>query len=373
VRFAFFLALAHLRRRPLQTGLALLGVGVGVAVLLTALSLTNGFVSGLVRATLKAYPHLVLFSLSEELPPFPKGEHPEVEAYAPFAATKALLTRPAEGARGPGVDFATLVGLGQGGEALYPELGLRLEPGGIYLGSALQQSLGAFVGDRLYAMSATQERVELRVLGAFRTGNYLLDSAYAFVDLKTVERLSGIRAQGYQVRLKDPWRAKEIGVALAGTRFFPQAWQDTQRTLLEQLSLQKRVLGILIFLIVAVAALGVANLLVLKVVEKTPEIALLRAMGASRLTVGMVFALEGIFLGIGGVLLGNLLGYLLCLYLSLRPVDLPGELYFLTHLPVEMRLSDFLLVSGASLAATFLSALLPLFRALRVQPGVVLR
>ncbi len=371
MRFALFLALAHLRRRPLQTALALLGVGVGVAVLLAALSLTNGFVSGLVRATLKAYPHLVLFSLTEDLPPLPP--HPEVAASAPFAATKALLTRPAEGARGPGVDFATLVGLGEGGAALYPELGLRLEPGGIYLGSALMQSLGVLMGERIYALSATQERVVLKVLGSFRTGNYLLDSGYAFVDLASVERLSGLRAQGYQVRLHDPWRAKAVGVALAGTRFFPQAWQDTQRTLLEQLSLQKQVLGVLIFLIVAVAALGVANLLVLKVVEKTPEVALLRAMGASRLTVGLVFALEGVFLGVGGVLLGNLLGYLLCLYLALRPLDLPGELYFLTHLPVEMRLADFLTVSVASLLATFLSALLPLWRALRVQPGVVLR
>ncbi|WP_337844869.1 FtsX-like permease family protein [Thermus sp.] len=371
MRFALFLALAHIRRRPLQSGLALLGVGVGVAVLLLALSLTNGFVDGLVRATLKAYPHLVLFSLTPELPPLPP--HPEAVAQAPFAATKALLTRPAEPGRGPGVDFATLVGLGEGGEALYPELGLKLEPGGIYLGSALMQSLGALPGDRVYALSARQERVELRVLGSFRTGNYLIDSAYAFADLGSVEALSGLKAQGYQVRLRDPWRAKAVGAEMAGTRFYPQAWQDTQRTLLEQLALQKRVLGLLVYLIVAVAALGVANLLVLKVVEKTPEIALLRAMGASRATVGLVFALEGVLLGLGGVLLGNGLGYLLGLYLAQRPLDLPGELYFLTHLPVKMEGRDFLLVSAASLGAVLLSSLLPLLRALRVQPGVVLR
>jgi lipoprotein-releasing system permease protein len=206
VRFALFLALAHLKRRPLQTGLALLGIGVGVAVLLAALSLTNGFTDGLVRATLKAYPHLVLFSFGEELPPLPP--HPEVEASAPFAATKALLVRPAEGGRGAGVDFATLVGLGEGGEALYSELGLKLEPRGIYLGAALVQTLGVYPGDTLLAMSATQERVRLRVLGSFRTGNFLLDSGYAFVDLKTVEALAGLKAQGYQVRLKDPWRPR---------------------------------------------------------------------------------------------------------------------------------------------------------------------
>jgi len=371
VRFALFLAWAQIWRRPLQSALAVLGVGVGVGVLLLALSLANGFMDGLVRATLKAYPQLVLFSLEPALPPLPP--HPEVEAAAPFAATKALLTRPAEVGRGPGVDFATVVGLGAGGEALYPELGLRLEPGGIYLGAALMQSLDARPGDRLYALSATQERVELKVLGAFRTGNYLIDSGFAFTDMESVKRLSGLEAQGYQVRLKDPWRAREVGWALSGSRFLPQPWQDTQRTLLEQLSLQRQVLGLLIFLIVAVAALGVANLLFLKVVEKTPEIALLRAMGASRGTVGLVFALEGAILGVGGVALGNLLGYLLGLYLARRPLGLPGELYFLTHLPVEMRLADFLWVSGASLLAVLLSALLPLLRALRVRPGVVLR
>lgn len=119
-----------------------------------------------------------------------------MEAAAPFAATKALLTRPAEAGRGPGVDFATLVGLGAGGEALYPELGLRLEPGGIYLGAALMQSLDARPGDRLYALSATQERVELKVLGSFRTGNYLIDSGFAFTDLESVKRLSGPRPRG---------------------------------------------------------------------------------------------------------------------------------------------------------------------------------
>ncbi len=371
MRFALFLVLAHLRRRPLETLLSLLGVGVGVAVLLVALALTNGFVDGLVRATLKAYPHLVLFSLKEDPPPLPS--HPEVEAYAPFAAAKALLVRPAQGERGPGVDFATLVGLGPGGEGLYPELGLSLEARGIYLGSALMASLGVFPGERIYALSALEERVELKVLGSFRTGNYLIDSAYAFVDLESLRALAGLKAQGYQVRLKDPWRAREVGWALAGEAFFPQAWQDTQRVLLEQMALQKRVLGILIFLIVVVAALGVANLLVLKVVEKTPEIALLRAMGAPGRTVGLVFALEGILLGAGGVVLGNVLGYLLALFLAQRPLDIPGELYFLTHLPVKMQVQDFLVVSGASLLAVVLSALLPLFRALRVRPGVVLR
>lgn len=371
MRFALFLAFRYLLRRRTQTAIGLLGIGVGVAVLLTALSLANGFTTGLVRASLKALPHLVLFRLGQTLPPMP--EHPEVAAWAPFSATKALLTRRAGPGRGPGVDFATLVGLGRGRGEVYPELGPMPKPGEVLLGSALAQSLSAFVGDELLALSASQTRLGLKVVGRFRTGNYLLDSGYAFAALEDVERLLGEEGPlGYQVRLEDPWRAREVGRAFAD-RFFVQTWQDTQRTLLEQLSLQKRVLSLLLFLIVVVAALGVANVMVLFVVEKTPEIALLRAMGASRPQVAAVFALQGVLLGGAGVLLGNLLGLLLSLYLASRPVPLPGDLYFLTHLPVEIRPGEWARVSAWSFLAVVLASLLPLLRAWRIRPGVVLR
>lgn len=371
MRFALFLALRYLLRRRTQSLIGLLGIGVGVAVLLTALSLANGFTTGLIRASLKALPHLVLLRLGQTLPPMP--EHPLVEAWAPFSATKALLVRRAEPGRGAGVDFATLVGLGKGRGEVYPELGPLPRPGGIVLGAALAQSLSAFFGDELQALSASQTRLSLKVAGRFRTGNYLLDSSYAFTTLEDVEKLLGERGPlGYQVRLKDPWRTKEVAQSLSD-RFFVQTWQDTQRTLLEQLALQKEVLSLLLFLIVVVAALGVANVMVLLVVEKTPEIALLRAMGASRVQVAAVFALQGVLLGGAGVLLGNLLGLLLSLYLAQRPVPLPGDLYFLTHLPVEIRPAEWAKLSLLSFLAVVLASSLPLLRAWRIRPGVVLR
>ncbi len=369
--FAFFLALRYLFRRKTQTLIGLFGIGVGVAVLLTALSLANGFTTGLIRSSLKALPHLVLFRLGQALPPMPN--HPEVEAWAPFSATKALLTRRAEPGRGAGVDFATLVGLGPGKGQVYPELGPPPRPGEVVLGSALAQSLSAFLGDELQAFSASQTRIPLKVVGRFRTGNYLLDSSYAFTALKDVEKLLGEAGPlGYQVRLKDPWRAKEVARAFSD-RFFVQTWQDAQRTLLEQLALQKEVLSLLLFLIVVVAALGVANVMGLFVVEKTPEIALLRAMGASRGQVAGVFALQGILLGGMGVGLGNLLGLLLSLSLAQKPVPLPGDLYFLTHLPVEIRPAEWARVSALSFFTVVLASVLPLLRAWRIRPGVVLR
>ncbi|RIH82638.1 Lipoprotein-releasing system transmembrane protein LolE [Meiothermus luteus] len=375
MRFVWFLASRHLRYRRVQSLISLLGVAVGIMVLTTALSLTNGFTRGLVEATLKAVPHLHLQSLNpEESPPPPPN--PEVVGQAPVLLTKALLTRRAEAGRPAGADFATLIGLGEGGQGVYPELDLtRLEPGTIVLGSALARSLGAYPGDRLFLVSINQKRIELRVVGVFQTGNYLLDSGFAFTTLAdTRELVEQPKAlSGYQLRLRNPERAPEVGLALAGKHYFPQTWQSSNRTLIEQLALQKRVIGVVVFLIVVVAALGMASVLVLTVVEKTQDIALLRVMGAQAVQVAGVFALEGLILGTAGIALGNLLGYGLSRYFAWQPVRIPGELYFLTYLPVEIRASDFAWVSTMSLLVVLLASLLPLWRALRVKPGEVLR
>ncbi|RIH86043.1 ABC transporter permease [Calidithermus roseus] len=376
MRFICFLALRHLRYRRTQSLITLLGVAVGIMVLTTALSLFNGFSKGLIDATLKAVPHILLLKINPEAPNTPPALNPEVVAQAPFLAAKALLTRRAEEGRSAGVDFATLVGLGEGGAGVYPQIDLhQLRPGTIVLGSMLARSLAAFPGDKLIALSIEQTRLTLEVVGTFSTGNALLDGGYAFTTLEDNHKLLG-RPQaisGYQVRVRDPDRAYEVGRAIGGDEYLPQPWQSNYRTLIEQLALQKRVSGIIVFLIVGVAALGMANVLVLAVVEKTPDIALLRVLGASGLQVAGVFALEGILLGVAGVVLGNLLGWGLSSYFAWRPISIPGELYFLTSLPVDIKASDFVWVSLMSLLVVILASLLPLLRALRIKPGEVLR
>jgi len=375
MRFIWFLALRHLRYRRTQSLITLLGVAVGIMVLTTSLSLTNGFIKGLIDATLKALPHLQLQALEPENAP-PPPANPQVVAQAPVLIAKALLTRRAGEGRSAGADFATLVGLGDGGKGIYPDLDLsKLQAGKIILGLDLARALGAYPGDKLFLVSINQKRIQLQIAGTFRTGNYLLDSGYAFTTLQdTRDLLDSPKALfGYQIRLKDPEKAPQVGNALAGRAYFPQTWQSTNRTLIEQLALQKRVIGIVVFLIVCVAALGMANVLVLAVVEKTPDIALLRVLGARGMQVAGVFALEGLILGTIGVILGNLLGYGLSSYFALRPITIPGELYFLTSLPVQIKGSDFLWVSALSLLVVVVASLLPLFRALRIKPGEVLR
>lgn len=354
-------------------------------VLIAALSLTNGFSKALVDATLRASPHLSLNSFTAQ-PANPALESliradSRVEAFTPFLADKGLLTRPAEQGRDAGVDFTTLFGVTPAAAQVLQLPAeesaklAKLGPNQVLLGSALARSVGAFSGDKVRLLNSQQRRSELEVVGVFTTGNYLIDSAYAFTSLGTLQTLRQTDAvTGYQLRLRDPEQAQAVGAELTQTMpYSPLPWQAIYGTLLDQLALQKRVIAFVVFLIVIVAAFGIANVLTLAVFEKTQEIAILRAIGATRGVITRTFVTEGLVLGLAGLLLGNLLGLGIAAYFTVRPFQLPGDLYFITSLPVEVRWTDLLWVNAVGLVTTLLAALIPARRAAGVEPARIIR
>ena len=163
-------------------------------------------------------------------------------------------------------------------------------------------------------------------------------------------------------------------MALTGSQpYAALPWQDIYGTLLDQLALQKRVIAFVVFLIVIVAAFGIANVLTLAVFEKTQEIAILRAIGATQGVIVRTFVTEGMVLGLTGLALGNLLGLGIAAYFTVRPFQLPGDLYFITALPVQVRWQDLLWVTAVGLVTTLLAALIPARRAAGIEPARVLR
>lgn len=382
---AWMLARAHLTRRRVQNVLTVLGIAVGVMVLIAALSLTNGFTRALIDATLQASPHLSLTGFTPG-PPDAGLERamkadPRVQAFTPFIADKGLLTRPATQGRGAGVDFTTLFGVGPSAPQvlqLPPDesrILAGLKDGEVMLGSALARSVGAFSGDEVRLLNSSMKRSTLKVAGLFTTGNYLIDSAYAFTNLHTLQALQGSgNITGYQLRLHNPDDAPLVGNELTRQiAYAPLPWQSIYGTLLDQMALQKRVIAFVVFLIVVVAAFGIANVLTLAVFEKTQEIAILRAIGATRSLITRTFVIEGMILGLTGLLLGNLLGLAVAAYFTVRPFQLPGDLYFITSLPVEVKLTDILWVNAVGLITTLLAALIPARRAANVEPARIIR
>ncbi len=387
-----YLAWRHVRRRGLQSALTVAGVAIGVAVLIIALSLTNGFIDELVTSTLRATPMLTLQSYlpGETLPDDPTvvaalaGERGVVAA-APFLSGQALIARRASQALGVSArqGFTQLVGIDPARETSVLDLPVLAEQsaalsqaGGIVLGSTLAQSLGVSVGDTVMLRDISGATAQFTVAGTFRVGNELIDSVTAYMSLPNLQAYLGAegRVSGYHLRLEQPTAAHRVGLALADKYSLrPVSWESLFASLISQLRLQKAVIGVVVFLIVIVAAFGITNVLVLTVNEKTADIAILRALGASEGQVLRTFTLQGFALGGLGTLLGVALGLAVAAYFKFQPYPLPGDLYFITQLPIQFQALDVVWVCAVSLVTSVVAGLLPARRAARLDPVAVLR
>ena len=391
--FTLFLALKHIRRRLLQSIITILGVAVGVMVLVTALSLFNGFTSELIRSTLQATPHITLNALEmsgtfrDDKAVMQKiSEHPEVIAVAPYLSTEVLMARRANSTLG--IDgrqaFSRVLGIEAALEQKVlsdlPVLANQTEAikneQGIVLGSSLANQLGVRSTDEILVTNMTQGRESFKVAGTFRVGNELIDSVLSFVSIPTLQTYLNKPGEisGYHIRVKDPEKASLIGQEIGqATGLLSSSWQNIFSSLIEQLRFQKALTSVVVFLIVLVAAMGIANILILTVAEKTQDIGILRAIGATQGQIMRVFMYEGLLLGGTGTLLGVVLGLLIGLYFTLKPFPLPGELYFITSLPVQMQFFDFAWICMVSLVTSVIAALVPARRASGLDPVKVLR
>lgn len=386
-----FLALRHIRRRLLQSILTMLGVMIGVAALIIALSLTNGFVDELISSTLKATPHITLNSFDASPLPYDAALQadlaalPEVTTVTPFFEVQALMARRADSSRNisgrqSGVQ---IIGLEpQGAQdifdlAVLQEQQAALEQGtSIILGASLAQTLGVIVGDKVFVRTLNGKSEYFEVVGTFRVNNELIDSVVAYTNLRTVQAFlhADDAITGFYLRTKNPQQASTLSnEAMRRSGLVATSWDKLFGLLIEQLQLQKALIAVVIFLIVLVAASGIANILVLTVSEKTEEIAILRALGASRAAIIQLFTLEALILGGGGTLLGMILGLLAALYLKFQPIALPGSLYFITRLPMELQWLDLFWVCTISLLISVVAGVLPARRASSLDPAQILR
>jgi lipoprotein-releasing system permease protein len=386
---ATFIAFRSLRARRSQTLITVLGVAVGVAVLIVSLSLFNGFREVLISDTLRASPELVLVGLEEgglrdhEQLLGVVLDHPEVKEAAPYTFVQMIAARRADAARGITARVAAAKVV-----AVVPEVQVRilnldadatglagLTDGGVVLGRELASSLGVGRGSEVLVQTLDRRPAPVTVHGTFVSGNFVIDSEYAFVTLPFMQGyLATDAVTGFHVRLADRERAPQVGRELA--RLLPVydlPWQDLNRNVIRSLDLQKQVVSVVVFLIVLVAALGIANILVLTVIERHKEIAALRAMGATTGQIVALFALQGLTLGVAGTAAGVALGLAGCWYFQLRPFALPGEIFYITGLRAEPELLDFLWVSGMAVATSLLASLLPARRAAAIHPAAVLR
>ena len=382
----FFLALRFLTFRWRQSLLSVGSVAVGVAILITALSLTNGFEADLVDKILGTSPHLSVapafgttFAGYEDVRKRVKAL-PGVAGATPAIGGQALV------ASGPETIGTLVQGIDPRAERQDGRWASYLRDGdlpangsaSIVLGSELGKRLNASIGDRVQIITGLAESYDFVVTGVFQAGLYELDSHIVFISLHQARRLYGLpkdAVHSLAVRVADPMAAGAIAVEIQ--RRYPllmvRSWLDKNHSLLAAMALEKKVIFLVMSCIIIVALFGTANVLVMVVIEKTHEIGILRAIGATTGHVAAVFLLQGLGIGLLGTALGCAGGWLAATLLGRYPLNLPSDVYYIDKLPVRIEGQDFLYVCLVTLVVCLVATALPIRRAARLDPIEVIR
>ncbi len=405
--FELRIALRYLAARRKQafvsliSGISVLGVTVGVMALLIALGLMTGLQTEIRARILGATAHLSLFrNGGESFDDYRQVADkvralPHVQGAAPAFYTKALITSSAASA------LATLKGIVPAQERTVTELGAQVVSGKlealddgsaavapILLGDDLARTLAVGPGDVVTVISpqgyltplgVLPRRAKLRVAGTVRSGLYEFDSAWAYLPLSSAQRLfgQGDEASLVEVRVDDMYDVRRIGADVLralGDGYVATDWVQMNQSLFSALWLEKTAIAVTIGLIVMVAALNIVATLILMVMEKHKDIAILVSMGASRGAVQRIFMLQGVVIGAVGTGVGAALGIGACRLLDhYRLLRLPADVYQVTHVPFTLLPGDAAAVIVGALLVCFLATLQPARGAARLDPAEALR
>jgi lipoprotein-releasing system permease protein len=408
VPFELRIALRYLAARRKQafvsviSGVSVLGVAVGVMALFIALGLMTGLQEEIRGRILGTTAHVSVFRSRNE--PFEQYREvveavhgvPGVIGSAPALYGKGLLTTPV------GASVATLKGVVPALERSVTDLGGQIEEGSIaplegqwtgpapiLLGRDLAATLGVGVGDlvtvtspqgRLSPVGLLPRVVKFKVAGTVHSGLYEFDSAWAYLPLAAAQRLfeeGADRVSLVEVRLADMFMAKPGAQAILkrlGGDFVTTDWIQMNHSLFSALWLEKTAISITIGLIVAVAALNIVATLVLMVMEKHKDIAILVSMGASGGAIQRVFMFQGTVIGALGTTLGSVLGWGACRLLDhYRLIRVPEDVYQISYVPFRLLPLDALVVVVGAVLVCFLATLYPARGAARVDPAEALR
>ncbi|MCF8029436.1 MAG: lipoprotein-releasing ABC transporter permease subunit [Desulfohalobiaceae bacterium] len=407
MRFELFIALRYLfsrRKHGFISAISLismLGVALGVAALIIVLGVMNGFSQNLRDKILGVNAHVLVSSLQG---PFAGYEGyceqirdiPHVRAVLPFVYAEVMLSsgQRAKGAVLRGVDpEAASRALSLEEDMVrgsFRELQAQGDPHTILLGEDLAARLGLTIGATVHMMSPSGKRsaagfspkiMNFRLAGVFDTGMYEYDSSLAYVSIPAAQEVLGFRRDmvtGLEVRLSDiyaaPETAKAIENTVAGEPLNARTWMEMNQELFSALKLEKTAMGIILLIMIMVGSFSIVTTLIMLVMEKKQDIAVLMSMGAKPGNIKRIFIYQGSLIGAIGTAAGYALGlgisYCLKTY---QIIQLPQDIYYLDHIPIQLAGTDLTWIGIAAMTLCFLATLYPASRAAKLEPARVLR
>ena len=382
--------------------IAIGGVLVGVSALIVIIGVMNGLQEDLREKILVGSPDIRVLSYGEDLKINDWAKtlqavrrQPGVVTAAPFVLTEALMTT--------GHDYAGgvyVVGLLPQGRGVPEVTSIRShatsgdfrfastdgQHRGVVLGKLLAARFNRWPGDSINLLSAGGGKINavtggfvprvqrFEVTGIVATGMYEYDNAYAFVALDKAQELAGLGqgVTGIEVKTTDRWEASAIATRLVATLGWPYRtvdWEEQNSSLFQALKLEKLGMGVILLLIVLVAAFNIVSTLTMVVADKTKEIGILKAMGMPAHSIRRIFFAQGLVIGVVGTLLGLLLGFTAAIALDkYKLIALDPAVYFIDHLPVATEPRDVLWIVVSSIVVAAIATVYPSLQASRLFP-----
>ena len=407
--FEYFIGRRYLRARRKQAFISLItilstaGIAVGVMALIVVIAVMSGFESDLKSRILGGQSHIVLMRHGGPFTEYRKilkdvKKIDGVKSATPVIYTQVMLRASSRvsGAVLRGIDpesagrvIKTLdkvsfnnpkAGMGESTDNDVP---------GIVLGKELANNLGVSKGDIIYLISPRgmispighlPAMKRFRLTGFFESGMYDYDGSFAYINIDQAQKIlrMGNSVTGIEIRVDNMYNAREIAqkiVSSLGFPFWARDWMQMNQNLFTALKLEKTVMFIILTLIVLVAAFNIASTLIMMVMEKTRDIAILKAMGATDKSIKKIFVFKGMVIGTVGTILGVIFGFVLCTILKhYKIAELTGDIYyFTTKLPVRLEFFDVLIIVSAALVICFFATIYPARQASRLDPVEAIR
>lgn len=399
MKLPLFIALRYLKSRKkgfsFGTVVSITGVALGVMALIVVLSVISGFHEDLQRKILGAQAHAVVLSYSGSIVEYERlmnllKKNDEIVASSPFVMGQVLVS---SGKRAHGVYLRGIIPkYDKETTEIFKHIKYKFETHSdlpwIFIGKELANLLGILPGDTITVISPMGSMGPLGIIpkvkkfvvtGIFEMGMFEYDTNLAITELKTAQEFFdyGDKVTGIQLKLKDLYKANLIGKQITkqlGDEFYVKDWMQMNRNLFSALKLEKFAMFVILILIVLVASFNIVSMLMVNVTEKQRDIAILKSMGATDSLIKKIFMYQGLLIGIIGMIIGLIGGIGICEVIkNYDIVKLPADVYYLSRLPVKIKILDVFLISASALLISLISTIYPAHRASKLNPVEILR
>ena len=381
------------------SSISIIGIALGVATLIIALSILNGFEQTITNKIISFDSHIritsyknILPNYHEALPLIKKDVKPYVTSVTPFVSKLAIISSKYEK---EGVSIKGIIPNEKWNgvkndiiEGKYDFSSKNNLPS-IIIGKKLANKLLINVGDKVTIFALDKNEIpspqnmpnieQFRISGIFESGMSAYDDLNAYIDLKSAQKLFNIgdNVTGYDIKLNNITKIDSLTSFLRNTLGYPYSVRSIYqiyRGIFTWISLQKKPIPIILGLIIVVAVFNIIGTLLMIVLEKTNAIGILKSMGANKKQIISIFVIQGIFLAIAGIILGNILAFVLMnLQLHYNIISLPSSIYLMSKVPILLSVHTFVLVSIITFVLCIIASFIPSYIASKVQPISSLR